>query len=38
MAKRQAEVAKQVREVQDEVEQKTDDSVSDALKSKWVRK
>lgn len=38
VAKRQAEVAKQVREVQDEVEQKTDDGVSAELKSRWVRK
>lgn len=38
IAKQQAEVAKQVKEIENEVAKKTSDSVDDELKRRWVRK
>lgn len=38
VAKQQAEAAKQVKELKNEASKKTDDSVTDELKSRWVRK
>lgn len=38
IAKQRHEAAQKAKEVRDDVKQKTDDSVSEQLKSKWVRK
>ena len=38
IAKQRHDAAQKAKEVRDDVKQKTDDSVSEQLKSKWVRK